>query len=159
MFPEQNLKKVYHAGETNDHLNRNIEIAIKGGSVRIGHGINLLQHPELIEQCRGKVCFEKNPVSNFVLQYLADLRRGPAPVLLGLGVPVSISPDDPGKFGFEDTTGDYFVAAVSYNWTLKHLKLVAIHSINHAICSEEVKAQILESFEAKWEKWVEKFIG
>ena len=127
--------------------------------MRIGHGINFLQHPELVELCKGKVCFEKNPVSNFILQYSNDLRRGTAPALLGLGIPVSISPDDPGKFGFEDSTADFFVAAVSYNWTLKHLKLVAIHSINHAICSEETKTQILESFEGKWNKWVENFIA
>jgi adenosine deaminase len=44
-FPDLNVKKVYHAGETANHLNNNIEIAIKGGSVRIGHGINILQHP------------------------------------------------------------------------------------------------------------------
>ena len=159
MYPEQNLKKVYHAGETNDHLNKNIEIAVKAGSVRIGHGINFMQHPELIELCKGKVCFEKNPVSNFVLQYLNDLRRGTAPALLGLGIPLSISPDDPGKFGFEDSTADFFVVAVSYNWTLKHLKLTATHSINFAICSEEKKAEIRESFEGKWKKWVEDSIA
>lgn len=59
-----------------------------------------------------------------------------APLLLGLGYAVSISPDDPGKFGYEDTTVDYFVSCVSFNWTLKHLKLIGYHSINHAIANE-----------------------
>lgn len=39
------LKKVYHAGQTSCHLTNNIDIAIKAGSVRIGHGINILQRP------------------------------------------------------------------------------------------------------------------
>jgi adenosine deaminase len=37
------LKKAYHAGETSNHLTDNIEIAVKAGTVRIGHGINILQ--------------------------------------------------------------------------------------------------------------------
>jgi len=75
-------------------------------------------------------------LSNLILGYKKDTRESSAPILLGLGIPVSISPDDPGKFGVEDTTFDYFLALMSYNWTLKHLKLIAYHSINHAICTE-----------------------
>jgi adenosine deaminase len=56
---------------------------------------------------------------------------------MSLGIPVSISPDDPGKFGYEDTTVDYFMAMISYNWSLKDLKLIGIYSINHAVCSED----------------------
>jgi hypothetical protein len=56
---------------------------------------------------------------------------------MGLGHPFTINPDDPGKFGYEDTTVDYFSSIISFNWSLRELKLLAIHSINHAICSEE----------------------
>ena len=72
--------------------------------MRIGHGINLLQHPHLIPRCIGKVCFEKNPISNIILSYVRDARNGSSPLLLGLGVPITINPDDPGKFGCVDNT-------------------------------------------------------
>lgn len=121
-------------------MNRNIEVAIKAGTVRIGHGINILQHPDLIDIVREKrICFEKSPVSNLLLSYVRDPRVATAQLLVGLGVPVTINPDDPGKFGLEDTTMDFFVTFISSNWDLRHLKLVAIYSINHAICSEELK--------------------
>lgn len=42
-FPHLPYKKVYHAGDTKNHLNDNIEIAVKAGSVRIGHGLNIIQ--------------------------------------------------------------------------------------------------------------------
>jgi hypothetical protein len=42
-YPTVRLWKVYHAGETNNHLSRNIEEAVVAGSVRIGHGLNILQ--------------------------------------------------------------------------------------------------------------------
>lgn len=150
-YPDQLLKKCYHAGESRDHTNHNIEIALKGGSARIGHGVNITQHIEILPFCSG-VCFELCPISNILSGCSArlDLRLSTAPILLGLGVPVSINPDDPGTFGYEDSTVDYFCAGVSFNWTLKHLKLIAIHSINHAICSEGVKIKAHKVFEAHW---------
>lgn len=100
-YPDQWLKKCYHAGDTRDHLNHNIEIALKGGSARIGHGLNITQHIEILPLCTG-VCFELCPVSNVITASSArlDLRLSTAPILLGLGIPVSINPDDPGKFGY-----------------------------------------------------------
>ena len=158
-FPHLDYKKCYHAGDTRDHTNDNIEIAVKAGSVRLGHGLNILQRIEFLPHCKN-VCFEKNPISNIVTaaSKKLDLRLASAPVLLGLGYPVSISPDDPGKFGYEDTTVDFFCAAVSYNWTLKHLKLTIIHSINHAICTEGVRINLLNAFSARWEAWINEFI-
>ena len=70
-----------------------------------------------------------------VLNYVHDPRIASCQLLLGLGVPVTLSPDDPARFGLEDTTMDFFISYISSNWSLKHLKLLAIHSINHAICS------------------------
>jgi adenosine deaminase len=96
----------------------------------------MLQHPELIQRCIGEVCLEKSPFSNFLLGYIRDFRTHSSPLLLGLGIPLTINPDDPGRFGYEDSTVDYFISAVSFNWSLRHFKLIATHSINHAICSE-----------------------
>ena len=132
-FPKLDYKKVYHAGETKNHKTHNMDVAIKAGSVRIGHGFNILQRMEFLPHCKN-ICFEKSPLSNLVLGYNNDSREASAPILLGLGYAVSINPDDPGKFGVEDTTVDYFLAAISYNWTLRQLKLIGYHSINHAIC-------------------------
>ncbi len=151
------LKKVYHAGETKDHLNNNVELAVRSGSVRIGHGLNIVKRIEYLNQCR-HICFELNPISNLLTGGMTDLRMSTAPLLLGLGYAVSISSDDPGKFGYEDTTVDYFASAVSFNWTLRHLKLIAYHSINHAIVTEGQRLQILESFEARWNNWVGRFL-
>jgi adenosine deaminase len=89
-----------------------------------------------------------------VLGYNNDAREASAPILLGLGYAVSINPDDPGKFGVEDCTVDYFLAAISYNWTLRNLKLIAFHSINHAICDEHTRTCLLHSFNKKWNKWI-----
>ena len=43
-YPDQWIQKCYHAGDTRDHLSNNVETALKAGSVRIGHGLNITQH-------------------------------------------------------------------------------------------------------------------
>ena len=93
-----------------------------------------------------------------ILGYIKDLREASAHILLGLGYPISINPDDPGKFGYCDTTLDYFAIAVAYNWSLRHFKLIAYHSINHSVCEESVKIKLVHSFENAWNKWVLNFI-
>lgn len=55
-YPDLDYKKVYHAGETKDHLTHNIDIAVKAGSVRIGHGLNILQRMEFLPHCK-HICF------------------------------------------------------------------------------------------------------
>lgn len=102
-FPKLSYQRVYHAGETNSHLSRNIDIAVLAGSVRIGHGLNIIQRVEFLPYCK-HICFEKCPISNLVLGYKSDPRGSSAPILLGLGYAVSISPGDAGKFGIIDST-------------------------------------------------------
>lgn len=55
-FPHLDYKKIYHAGESKDHFNRNLEIAVKAGSVRIGDGLNSLQMIESLSDYK-HVCF------------------------------------------------------------------------------------------------------
>ena len=98
-YAHMNLKKAYHAGETKDHLNNNVELSVRSGAVRIGHGLNIVKKMGYLPQCKN-VCFELNPISNLLTGGMADIRMSPAPILLGLGYPVSISSDDPGKFGY-----------------------------------------------------------
>jgi adenosine deaminase len=89
-----------------------------------------------------------------LLGYTGDPRESSAPILLGLGYAVSINIGDSGKFGVEDATADFFVSSVSYDWTLKHLKLVALHSINHALCKDKQRRHILKKFNESWNQWV-----
>lgn len=152
------LKKVYHAGETKDHTNNNVELSVRSGSVRIGHGLNIVKKIHYLQHCK-HICFELNPMSNLLTGGMTDIRMSTAPLLLGLGYAVSISPDDPGKFGYEDTTVDMYYSAVSFNWTLKHFKLIGFHAINHAIVTGGERIKMLESFNRRWDYWIDKLIN
>lgn len=48
---------------------------------------------------------------------------------------------------------------VSYDWTLKNLKLVALHSINHSLTNSKEQRALLHTFEQQWNDWVSEFIA
>lgn len=55
----------------------------------------------MIGVCRDKqICIEKCPIAYFLLCYFVEPREDNAALLQGLGVPITINPDDPGKFGY-----------------------------------------------------------
>jgi len=55
-YPTTRLWKVYHAGETKNHLSKNIEAAVASGCVRIGHGLNILNRVDFLPFCK-HICF------------------------------------------------------------------------------------------------------
>ena len=67
------------------------------GPARIGHGLALVRHPLLMEMARDRgIAIEVCPISNQVLGYVGDLRAHPAVAYINAGIPVVLSPDDPG---------------------------------------------------------------
>ena len=74
-------------------------------------------------------------MSNVFLGYHSNFKEGTARKLYNLGIPITINPDDPGTFGYVDTTFDYFIATIAYDWNLLNLKKLAENSIDYSICS------------------------
>ena len=72
-----------HAGESYQRSNTELYDAILLGCKRIGHGFQLIMHPDLIEVVkRENICLECCPASNKVLGYQYDLRTHPTRALL-----------------------------------------------------------------------------
>ena len=89
----------------------------------MGHGFNLAMHPYLTKLYRdNEICIECCPISNFLLGYVRDFRTHPIKYLMAQGVPVSISPDDPGYFDYDGTTLDFVYAFLSWDLNLADLK-------------------------------------
>ena len=72
-----------HAGESLERTNNNVVDAVLLGTKRIGHGYNLIQHPELIETVKARdICLECCPCSNKVLGQVLDVRCHPVRTLM-----------------------------------------------------------------------------
>jgi adenosine deaminase len=100
----------------------------------------LAYYPELQKIVKQKgTCIECCPVSNFVLGYVLDLRCHPARRVLPAGLPVSISPDDPGFMGYEGVTLDYTYAFLSWDLDIADLKKLCLNSIQYGTLTEQEK--------------------
>lgn len=130
------------------------------GTKRIGHGFHLAYHPELQKIVKEQqICIECCPVSNFVLGYVLDLRCHPARGFLHQGIPVSISPDDPGFMGYEGVTLDYLYCFLAWDLDIADLKKLCLNSIQWACISEDEKTALRKFFEHKWGRFLDHVMG
>jgi len=130
----------FHAGETNFKDNQNLYDAILMDSKRIGHGFQLAAHPVLQDIVKEReICIECCPCSNYILGYVLDMRCHPVRGLLHQGVPVSISPDDPGFWDYEGVNLDYVYAYMAWELNLSDLKKLVVNSIEYSSVDEGLK--------------------
>ncbi len=122
---EKNPKINYylHAGETLNPNNNNVIDSVLLGTKRIGHGLSIANSTMLIDLVKKEnICVEINPLSNYLLGYVRDLRWHPAKILMNSGVKISINPDDYTIWDIEGTTIDFLLAAIYWDFDLKDLK-------------------------------------
>lgn len=143
-----------HAGESLRGENREIEIALRCGIQRLGHGFNLYRYPELQEEVRQKgICVEVCPVSNAALGYCSDFAQHPAAAYRKAGIPLVICSDDPAYQAHSVLTGDYLAVVAGWDLTLPEVKELCRNSIRYAFLPEARKAALLSSWEKAWEEF------
>lgn len=81
------------------------------GAERIGHGVQIIRDPEVLEFVRQKkIPLEMCPISNWLTQAFPTFEAHPARELWEKGILLTINSDDPGVFG-TTLTDDYNVMA------------------------------------------------
>lgn len=148
------LRVVCHAGEIGgpDSVREAIDIL---GAERIGHGIAVMNDPELGKSlAMRKVVLENCPTSNICTGALAKqigrpvatLADHPLKAFVDRGVPVTLSTDDPGMF-HTDLLTEYSIAA-SLGLSNPQLLHLAEQSFNSAFLTPEEKRRYLDNFHA-----------
>jgi adenosine deaminase CECR1 len=159
------LEKVYdlelplflHAGESNSVKNKNLYDAVTLKSKRIGHGLNLVYYPNLLEEVKKEnILIELNPLSNQILGYVPDLRSHPGRILLSNGVQCALSSDDPGVFGYKGISYDFWFTYLAWELELKVVKKLVFNSILYASLNDEYKATAIKNLEKDWADFISK---
>ncbi|XP_050335166.1 adenosine deaminase 2-A-like [Bactrocera neohumeralis] len=152
----------FHAGETNwygTNTDENLLDAVLLGTKRIGHGLALLKHPEVLQLARLRnIAIEINPISNQVLQYIGDLRTHPAAVLFAVNYPVVIASDDPSFWKATPLTHDFYMAFMviaSRKADLGLLKQLASNSITYGAFSGSEREAAFEKWYKRWNHWID----
>ncbi len=118
---ESGLNITVHAGEGGGETNVRVA-AEKLGAQRIGHGVRIVNDPELMEWLKGRgIPLEICLTSNVKTQTVPSLAEHPVRRLFDSGIRLSLSTDDP---AICDTTlsGEYLLAMEHFGFTLSEIK-------------------------------------
>ena len=152
------LRLTLHAGESLRGDNREIEIALRCGIDRLGHGFNLYRYPELQEEVLNKgICVEICPVSNASLGYCSDFSRHPANDYRRAGIPLVICSDDPAYQSNSILTGDFLAVAAGWDLSLQDVKELCRNSIRYAFLPDDEKSARERQWETEWDAFAAHF--
>ncbi|XP_043465516.1 adenosine deaminase 2-like [Leptopilina heterotoma] len=155
----------FHAGETDWNglsTDENLIDAVLLNTKRIGHGFALPKHPKVMELVKEKnIAIEVNPISNQILNLVADLRNHPASILFAENFPVVVCSDDPGLWGAKGLSYDFyeaFMGIMSRKSDLRALKKLALNSIEYSAMNGEEKLKALMIFKEQWSHFLHEII-
>jgi len=114
---------------------------------RIGHGINAIKDPALVDQlAEHGVVLEVCPGSNVFLNASGDWPQHPIAKLRDAGVKVSVSTDDPPFFG-TTMTREFDMLAQTFGWDEDDFKALNQTSLDAAFCDDATRSKIAKRLE------------
>ncbi|CAF0966613.1 unnamed protein product [Didymodactylos carnosus] len=174
-WPEDHLS-------SNDDVStfENIYDALVLRTHRIGHGLSLAKRPDMYQYIRDRqIAIEICPASNQLLDwasimgwdsnvrgglidfcclligYVADLRNHPGIVYHRSGIPIVLSGDDPGSFGYNQLTVDFYLASMAWGLNLADLKQFAWNSIEYSTLPESRKKEGFTKWTNEWNLFID----
>lgn len=113
--------------------------------VRIDHGNNALQDPELIaEIIKRDIALTVCPLSNKALQVVPNLTKHPLKKMMELGLKPTINSDDPAYFGGQ-VNQNYIEIQKALNLTKSELYQLASNSFQYSLLEEKDKVKHLQN--------------
>lgn len=141
---EAGLRTTIHSGEAphpdaGQWIKDSIEIL---GAERIGHGIQAIQYPEIIQMLIHKnIPLEVCPYSNYLTQAFKTYEEHPLKKLFELNVPVTLNSDDPGMFA-STLSDDYFLASQYQGFGLEQFNKCNATAFKNSFISESKKTKV-----------------
>jgi adenosine deaminase len=141
---EAGLHITVHAGEWGPPSR--IRLAVeKLGAERIGHGVRVLEDPDVVALCKERgIVFEVCPTSNYQSGVTAHLSEHPLPAMFKNDLKVTINTDDPGISQI-DLSDEYEVAAETLHIGMTRLVEAIQEAAQAAFLPETAKQTLANS--------------
>lgn len=138
---EAGLRSIPHAGET--HGPASIRQAISAlAADRIGHGIRVVEDPELVQEVRDlEIAFDVCPTSNVMTRSVARLAEHPLPAMLDAGLACTLASDDPSMFD-SPISAEYEVCRRVFGFDDERLAQLARAGVRASFADEPSKAEL-----------------
>ncbi|WIX74979.1 adenosine deaminase [Amycolatopsis carbonis] len=145
---EAGLHLVHHAGEHAgpESIREALDV---GRTERLGHGIRVLDDPELVTEVRDRgIALEVCPTSNVVLGLVPSLAKHPLPRLVGAGLAVTLNTDVP-SVTRTTLTDEFTTARDTFGYDDTALTALAEAAVTASFAPEETKT-VLRKEIAAW---------
>lgn len=141
------LRRTVHAGEVEGAASVRAALdALK--PERIGHGVRLLEDPELVSRVRDEdITLEVSPGSNIAIGLFENYGAHPVKALVDQGLKVTLSTDDP-PFFFTTIGKEYREVEAAHGFSKSGMMDFTLNSIDAAFCDEATKARLRSKAEA-----------
>lgn len=147
---KEGLHTVAHAGEAAGPESIRAAIDVLGAE-RIGHGIRILEDPDLVAEVRERrIPLETCPTSNVMTGVVSSIEAHPLPVLLESGLRVTVNSDDPAMFA-SPLSGEYEIARRVFGLSDGVLAEIARTGVEASFGPERTK----RALEADMDAWLE----
>ena len=138
----EGLHRVAHAGEHHgaDSIRSAIDLC---GVERIGHGIGILEDPDLTRRVVDEgIPLEVCPTSNVALRAVEDIASHPFELLDTAGLSVTINSDDPTFFD-TSLSDEYYNLASTFGYDIEQLAAYSIRALQVAFLDDSLR-RVLE---------------
>ena len=137
---ETGLPFTLHAGEAGPASN--VAAALDLGAQRIGHGVHMSGHPQIIAQAlAAQAPIEMCLTSNLQTKAVADYADFPLSEFLSAGLPVTINTDDR-TVSHVDLTGEFMALHEHYGLDWSLLERLTLNAIEGAFIAPNEKAAL-----------------
>ena len=144
---DNGLHLLAHAGETVGP--ESIWAALNIGAERIGHGLNAIADPDLVQElAERQVPVEINITSNLRTGCCRKLQDHPVRKYFDEGLMVTLNSDDPAMFG-SWVANEYQLASDNFGFTDEHLRELARNSFEASFLAADEKVKLLEMVDRK----------
>ncbi len=124
----QGLGITVHAGEWADAQNVR-EAILELGADRIGHGVRVMDDPDVIELARDRgVCFEVSLTSNLLTGAVNSIDEHPLMAMIQAGLRLTLTTDDPSIFS-TTLSKEYALAVENFQLSKESLKAMVMTAV------------------------------
>jgi adenosine deaminase CECR1 len=92
-------------------------------------------------------------------RYVDNLELHPVNGYLAEGLNVVIAADDPGVFGYNGLSYDWWAALVAFQLDLKSLKQLCENSLNYSGLEGDELEDALGRWQLSWDAWVQRWLA
>lgn len=141
------LRSIPHAGET--HGPASIRGAIEAlGAERIGHGIRILEDPDLVAEVRARgIGLDVCPTSNVMTRSVPSLAEHPLGAMLDVGLRCTLASDDPSMF-HSGLASEYELCRRVMRFDDERIATLARNGVQASFADEATKSDLERDIDA-----------